>query len=77
MGRLGAPCRRQPVLSRESGLARFRTVVGQPFGPAFGDVRKPLLNYVRDPAMQHLTSALEQRGVGGLLNQRMAEPVGG
>ncbi len=47
------------------------------FGLGFDDLRKLFLHDLRDPGMQVLALGLEQRAVGGVLDQRVLEAVGG
>ena len=52
-------------------------VMSQHFGFGSLDVREALLDYTRDLVVQGLSTALEQRVVGGVLNQRMLKRVRG
>ena len=47
------------------------------FGPALDKIAKILLQFRRDPGVQFLPSAAQQRAIGGVLHQRMLEKVRG
>ena len=52
-------------------------VMSQHFGLGGLDVREALLDYTRDLVVQGLSTALKQRVVGRVLNERMLKRVGG
>jgi hypothetical protein len=52
-------------------------VIGEQLRLGFGNSRKPLFEHVRDARVQLLALRLEQRLVGGVLNQGVLETVDG
>ena len=53
----------------------FGQVICEQFWLGFDDSRKPLLEHVRDASVQLLAPGLEQRLIGGVLDQRVLETV--
>ena len=64
-----------PVTDGLLNQARLGAMVGEQFGLDLGRLRKSLGKHLSDPLMELLASALQQRMVGRLLDQRMLEGV--
>ena len=71
------PPRLVPVFDRLLGEPRLRAVVRQKFWLHVRRLRESLLEDARDAGVQLLAAGLEQRLIGGVLDQRVLEAVGG
>ena len=67
------PTRLHPIADRLAGKPGLREMVGDNFGLAFDQRREVLDQRLGDARMQLPPPALEHRGVGGLLYQRVLE----
>ena len=70
-----ATCSR-PRIRRALVEPGFCQVIGEQLGLGFDDSRKPLLEHPRNASVQLLAPGLEQRLIGGVLDQRVLETVG-
>ena len=66
---------RLPVQDRLRGQAGLGVMVGQQFGPCFDDLWESGFQCIGDALVVLLARALEQRLVGGLLDQCVLEAV--
>ena len=64
-----------PVTHGGRTEAGLREVMGEQLGLRFDGFGKPLDQYLRDPLVILLPVALQQRLIGGILNERMPERV--
>ena len=67
----------QPLIDRTSDISSGGQMMGQQFGLALDEIGEILLQHIGDPGMQFLPPRAQQRAVGGILDQRVLEQVGG
>ena len=62
-----------PEIDRLLDQTRVCAVVSENFGLGFGSLREALLQRVGNPGVEVLAAGLEERAVGGVLDQRVLE----
>src|SRR4029077_1619803 len=73
--RIGPVASLEPVRQRVFHESSFRVVVRKDFGSSGYDRRSLLVEHGRDLGMQLVSLTPEKRGVGGIANQGMLEPI--
>ena len=58
----------QPLIDRALGLTGCSQMVCESFGPALNEIGEVLLQHRRDPGVQFLPLAAQQRAIGGVLH---------
>jgi hypothetical protein len=67
----------QPISSCGERQGRLSEVMGDEFRPRLCILGKLLHHYLRDTLVVLLTGAAQQRLIGGILDERMLERIGG